>query len=220
MALAAKGLGYEYLAITEHSSGRGIAHGLDAERLRQQISEIRELNQRISGIRILSGLEVDIRADGSLDIPDELLEELDIVIAAVHSSLGQGEEQMTKRILAALENPNVDVLAHPTCRLLPDREPVAVNMEEVFQAALKNKTILEINAMPSRLDLKDIHTFRARELGVTLAINTDAHSTEQLDFIRFGVGVARRGWCEASDILNTRPLEELISSRQGLKCRV
>jgi len=211
MALAAKALGYQYLGIADHSGGRGIAHGLDAERLNQQILEIKQLNQKIDGIRILSGIEVDIRADGRLDLPDELLAELDIVTAAVHSSLNQSQEQMTGRILGALENPNVDMLAHPTCRLLPDREPVAVDMEAVFQAAAKTNTILEINAMPSRLDLKDIHAYRARELGVKLVINTDAHSTEHLQFMRFGIGVARRGWCQAQDILNTRPLAEIMA---------
>jgi len=211
MALAAKALGYEYLGIADHSGGRGIAHGLDAERLKQQISVIRELNQRIGGIHVFCGLELDIRADGSLDMPDELLGELDIVTAAVHSSLNQSQEQMTRRIIGAIENPNVDVLAHPSCRLLPGREPVAVDMEAVFRAAAKTNTVLEINAMPSRLDLKDIHAYRARELGVKLVINTDAHSAEHLGFMRFGVGVARRGWCQAQDILNTRPLAEIIT---------
>jgi len=211
MALAAKALGYQYLGIADHSGGRGIAHGLDAERLRQQILGIKGLNQKISGIHIFCGLEVDVRADGSLDMPDELLAELDIVTAAVHSAMNQSQEQMTKRIIKAIENPNVDVLAHPTSRLLPGREPVAVDMEAIFQAAVRTNTTLEINAMPSRLDLKDIHTYRARELGVKLVINTDAHSTEHLEFMRFGVGVARRGWCQAQDILNTRPLEEVIA---------
>ena len=211
MALVAKAFGYRYLGIADHSGGRGIAHGLDAERLRQQIAEIKRLNQKIDGIHIFTGMEVDIRADGSLDMPDELLAELDIVTAAVHSSLNQSQEQMTKRILGAIENPNVDVLAHPTCRLLPDREPIAIDMEAVFQVAAKTNTILEINAMPSRLDLKDIHTYRARELGVKLVINTDAHSTEHLNFMRFGVGVARRGWCQPQDILNTRPLAEITA---------
>ena len=209
MALAAKALGYQYLGIADHSGGRGIAHGLDADRLRQQILEIRQLDQKISGIRIFSGMEVDIRADGSLDMPEELLAELDIVTAAVHSAMNQSEEQMTRRIIQAIENPNVDVLAHPTCRLLPGREPVAVDMEAVFRAAAKNNTALEINAMPSRLDLKDIHAYRARELGVKLVINTDAHSAEHLGFMRFGVGIARRGWCQPQDILNTRPLDEV-----------
>lgn len=211
LALAARALGYEYLGIADHSSGRGIAHGLDTERIRQQMIQIKELNQKISGIHIFTGMEVDIRADGSLDIPDELLAELDIVTAAVHSGLNQDEEQMTKRIIRAIENPNVDVLAHPTCRLLSDRESVAVDMEAVFRAAAKTNTVLEINAMPSRLDLKDVHAYRARELGIKLIINTDAHSTEHLEFMRFGIVVARRGWCEAQDILNTRPLAELMT---------
>jgi DNA polymerase (family 10) len=211
MTLAARALGYKYLGITDHSEGRGIAHGLDAERLRQQIAEIKQLNQRLDGIHILSGIEVDIRADGSLDMPEELLTELDIVIAAVHSAMNQSQEQMTRRIIKAMENPNVDVLAHPTCRLLPDREPVAVDMEDIFQAALRTNTALEINAMPSRLDLKDIHTYRARELGVKLIISTDAHSTDHLEFMRFGVGVAKRGWCQTQEILNAKPLKEVIT---------
>ncbi len=215
MALAARDAGYQYLGISDHSGGRGIAHGLDEERLKQQILEIKELNQRISGIHIFCSMEVDIRADGSLDMPDELLGELDTVIAAVHSSMNQSQEQMTRRIIRAIENPNVDILAHPTCRLLPGREPVAVDMEAVFQAAAQTNTILEINGMPSRLDLKDIHAYRARELGVKLVINTDAHSAEHLEFMRFGIGVARRGWCQAQDILNTRPLEEVIAYLKG-----
>ncbi len=210
MALAARERGYQYLAITDHSGGRGIAHGLDAERLRQQILEIKELNQRLGGIHIFSGMEVDIRADGSLDMPDELLQELDIVTVAVHSGMNQSQEQMTPRIIQAIENPNVDVLAHPTCRLLPNREPVAVDIEATFQAAARTNTVLEINGMPSRLDLKDTHIYRARELGVKLVINTDAHNIDHLEFMRFGVGVARRGWCQAQDILNTRPLSEVM----------
>ncbi len=211
MAQAAKARGYQYLGISDHSAGRGIAHGLDAERLRQQIAEIKALNQKVGGIHIFSGMEVDIRADGSLDMPDELLEELDIVTAAVHSAMNQSEAQMTGRIIKAIENPNVDVLAHPTCRLLPDREPIAVDMEAIFQAAARTDTALEINAMPSRLDLKDTHAYRARELGVRLFISTDAHSSKHLDFMRFGIGVARRGWCPAANILNTRPLEEIVA---------
>ena len=211
MALAAKAIGYQYLAITDHSGGRGIAHGLDAERLRKQIEEIKQLNQQLDGIRLLSGIEVDIRADGSLDLPQELLAELDIVIAAIHSGMTQSEEQITRRILGAIENPNVDVIAHPTCRLLGEREPVAVDLEAVFRAAAKHNKALEINAMPSRLDLKDIHAYRARELGVNLTMGTDAHSSGQLGFMRFGVGVARRGWCQPQHILNTRPVEEILA---------
>ena len=211
MALVAKALGYKYIAITDHSGGRGIAHGLDAERLREQIEEIKQLNQQLSGIRILSGTEVDIRADGSLDLPQELLAELDIVVAAIHSGMNQSEEQITRRILGAIENPNVDIIAHPTCRLLGEREPVAVDLEAVFTAAARHNKALEINAMPSRLDLKDIHAYRARELGVQLTLGTDAHSSVHLDFMRFGVSVARRGWCQPHHILNTRPAEEVLS---------
>jgi DNA polymerase (family 10) len=210
MVQAAQAFGYEYVCISDHSGGRGIAHGLNRARLKEQVAAIRALNTRLSSIRILTGMEVDIRADGTLDMPDEVLEELDIVTASIHSGMNQTEEQMTRRIIKAMENPNMDVLGHPTGRLMPDREPFAVDMEAIFQAAAKNKTILEINAMPSRLDLKDTHVYRARELGIKLVISTDAHSTEHLGLMRFGVGVARRGWCEASDILNTTPLAELM----------
>ena len=215
MALAAKAAGYQYLGISDHSAGRGIAHGLDEARLRQQMSEIKELNQKIDGIHLFCSMEVDIRADGSLDMPDEILGELDTVIAAVHSSMNQSQEQMTKRIIKAIENPNVDILAHPTCRLLPGREPVAVDMEAVFRAAAETNTILEINGMPSRLDLKDTHAYRARELGIMLVIDTDAHSAEHLGFMRFGIGVAKRAWCQAQDILNTLPLEKVKAYLKG-----
>ncbi len=211
LAMAAKAMGYEYLAITDHSAGRGIARGLNEERLRQQIAEIRKLNEHLDGIHLLTGIEVDIRADGSIDLPEQLLAELDIVIAAVHSAMGQSEEQMTRRVLGAIENPHVDVIAHPTCRLLGEREAVAIDLEAVFKAAIKHNKALEINAMPNRLDLKDIHIFRARELGVKLIIGTDAHSGAQLSFMRFGIGIARRGWCEPKHILNTKPLKEILA---------
>jgi DNA polymerase (family 10) len=210
MVLAAKALGYEYVGISDHSGGRGIARGLNRARLKEQMAEIKALNERMGGVRILTSLEVDIRSDGTLDMPDEVLKELDIVTASVHSGMNQTQEPMTRRIIKAMENPNVDVLGHPTGRLMPDREPVAVDMEAIFQAAVRTRTMLEINAMPSRLDLKDTHVYRARELGIKLVISTDAHSTEHLGFMRFGVGVARRGWCEAKDILNTKPLAELL----------
>jgi DNA polymerase (family 10) len=209
MANAAKARGYKYLAITDHSAGRGIAHGLNEERLRQQMAEIKELNRKLKGLRIFTGIEVDIRADGALDYPDELLSEIDVVVAAVHSAMGQDKDKMTKRIVSALDNPHVDILAHPTCRLLGEREPVEVDIEELFRAAAGTNTALEINAMPDRLDLKDVHVLRARELGVRLVIDTDAHSVGQLDLVRFGVGVARRGWCEAGHVLNTKSLGEV-----------
>ncbi len=211
MAIAAKAMGYQYLAITDHSAGRGIARGLNVERLHQQIDDIRRLNQHLNSIRLLTGIEVDIRADGSIDLPIELLGELDIVIAAIHSAMGQPQEIITRRILGALENPHIDVVAHPTCRLLGEREPVAIDMEAVFRAAVKYDKALEINAMPSRLDLKDTYIYRARELGVKLILGTDAHSTAQLGFMRYGIGIARRGWCQPQHILNTRPLEEILA---------
>ena len=210
MAIAARDMGYQYIAMTEHSVGRGIAGGLDEARLRKQIVEIKAVNERLSGIHVFSGNEVDIRADGSLDLPHEILSELDIVIAAVHSAMNQSEERMTRRVLSAIENPDVDIIAHPTCRILGEREPVAMDMEAVFQAAAKNGKTLEINAMPDRLDLNDVHAFRARDLGVKLAIGTDAHSTAHLGLMKFGVGVARRAWCEPKHILNTLSLKELL----------
>jgi len=211
LARAAQEMGRQYIGITEHSAGRGIAHGLDVDRLRQQIAEIKGLSEHLSGIRILTGTEVDIRADGSLDLPHEILSELDIVTAAVHSAMSQSEEKTTKRVIRAIENPDVDMIAHPTCRLIGEREPVAIDLEAMFRAAAKHNKILEINAMPDRLDLKDIHAFRARELGVKLAIGTDAHSVAHLGLMRFGVGIARRAWCEPQHILNTLPLNELLA---------
>jgi DNA polymerase (family 10) len=211
LVAGARDMGYQYIAITEHSAGRGIAHGLSVDRLREQTAEIRALNKRLKGIRVLTGLEVDIRADGSLDMPHEVLSELDIVIAAVHSGMNQSEEKMTSRVIKAIANPDVDILAHPTCRLIGEREPVAIDLEAVFQAALKHSKIIEINSMPERLDLKDTHAFRARDLGLKLAIGSDAHSVAHLDFMRFGVGVARRAWCEPKHILNTLSVEELLA---------
>jgi DNA polymerase (family 10) len=210
MVVAAKGRGYEYICISDHSGGRGIARGLTRERLEQQLQEINRLRRNIDGIHILTGMEVDIRADGSLDMPDEILARLDVVTASIHSGMEQTQGKITARIIKALENPNVDILAHPTGRLTPKREAMDIDMEAVFQTARRTGTVLEINAMPDRLDLKDTHIYRARQLGVALVINTDSHSVEHLSLIRFGVGIARRGWCEAGDILNTRPLHEVI----------
>ena len=217
MALAARALGYQYLAITDHSAGRGIAHGLNEERLRKQMAVIDELNKRLDGIRVLSGVEVDIRADGSLDLSDGILSDLDVVIAAVHSAMGHEEGKMTRRIIRALENPNVDILAHPSCRLLNQRDPIAADWEAIFRSASETDTMLEISAMPDRLDLRDLHAYRARELGVRLVVNTDAHAIHHLTFMRFGIGVARRGWCEAEHIANTRPLKDVWSYLGGHK---
>jgi len=210
MAGAAGALGYEYLAITDHSSGRNIGSDRKLERVMKQTEEIKKLNSLPDGPFLLNGVEVDIKADGSLDLPDEVLAQLDIVIASVHSSFLQNREVMTRRIIGAIENPNVDMVAHPTCRKIGEREPVDVDLEAVYSAAARHGKALEINAIPDRLDLKDIHAYRARELGVTLAIGSDAHAVYHLGFMKFGIGVARRAWCRPDNILNTRPLKEVL----------
>ena len=210
MAEAAKVMGYEYVAITDHSSGRNIGNDRKLERVMRQTEEIKRLNSSSGGPYLLNGVEVDIRADGSLDLPDDVLAELDIVIASVHSSFLQTREVMTSRIIGAIENPNVDMVAHPTCRKIGEREPVDVDLEAVYSAAVRHGKALEINAMPERLDLNDLHVYRARELGVMLAVGTDAHAISHLGLMRFGIGVARRGWCRPADVLNTRPLKDVL----------
>ena len=212
MIVAARERGYQYVTVTDHSSGLGIAGGLSTERIYQQIDLIRELNNKYPDIRIFSGIEVNIRSNGTLDVPDEVLSRLDVVVASVHSSMNQSMEQMTQRVITAIRNPYVKILGHPTCRLLGEREPVELEMEAVFDAALENGTALEINAMPSRLDLKDSHIYQARQKGVNLVISTDSHQPEHFNFMRFGVNISRRGWCEAKDILNTLPADQFLSS--------
>jgi len=211
MAAAAAALGYEYLAITDHSSGRNIGSDRKLDRVARQTAEIKRLNALSAGPYLLNGVEVDIKADGSLDLPDDVLAEMDIVIASVHSSFRQDRDVMTRRITGAIENPNVDMVAHPTCRKIGEREPVDVDLEAVYSAAARHGKALEINAIPERLDLKDIHAYRARELGVTLAIGTDAHAVYHLGFMKFGIGVARRAWCKPGDILNNRTLHEVLA---------
>jgi DNA polymerase (family X) len=210
LLLAAQSRGYKYLAITDHSVGLGIARGLNSEKVHRQIESIRELNRKYQGIRLLTGMEVDIKSDGSLGMPDEILADLDLVLASIHSGMNQEEDRMTERIVSALANPHVDILAHPSARLLGERPPISFNIEKVFGSALRYNKGLEINSMPTRLDLKDSYIYLARQMGIPLSIDSDAHRLEHLDFIRFGVGIARRGWCEAKDILNTRPLSEII----------
>ena len=211
MVAAAKERGLEYVAITDHSSGRGIANGLSVDRLRSQIAQVREVEARIGGIRVLCGMEMDIRADGSLDYPDDVLQDLDWVIGSIHSAMGQDSARMTERIVMAMRNPHVAVIGHLSTRLIGQRPPISCDFEAVFRAAAETGTALEINASPERLDLKDSHVYRARQLGVPLVISTDAHTSETLDNTRFGVAVARRGWCEAKNILNTRPVSKFLS---------
>ena len=211
MVAAAQARGYAYVAIADHSGGLGVAGGLSIERLRARGAEIAALNRRLDGFRVLSASEVDIRANGELDYPDDVLEGLDLVVASIHSAMGQDEETMTRRLLAAIENPHVDIIGHPTARIVGHREPVRFDRAAVFAAAARTRTALEVNAHPSRLDLKDTDVRLARESGCLLTIDTDAHTVANLDLMVYGVGTARRGWAEPKDILNTRPLPELLA---------
>jgi len=210
MAEAARARGYSYLLISDHSQGLGVARGLTPERLQAQREEIERLNGRWTDFKLLHGVEVEIRSDGCLDLPDEVLAGLDVVIASVHSGLRQDRERMTARVVAAMRNPHVDIIGHPSGRLIGQREESSVDLDEVLRVAAETGTIVEVNAHPSRLDLDDVHIRRAVELGVRLAINSDAHNPNGLDVLVYGVATARRGWATAADVINTRPLRELM----------
>lgn len=211
MAQAALALGLEYLVITDHSQSLGVASGLTPERLQDQRRAIEEAQEHVGpGLRILQGAEVEILADGRLDFPDEVLAQLDLVIASLHTSLRQPREQITRRLLAAIENPHVDVIGHPSGRLLGRREGADLDMDAVLRAAAEHQVALEINANPERLDLNDVMARRAMDLGCLLAVNTDAHRPEHFHLRRFGVGVARRGWVAPDRVINTWPLERLL----------
>jgi DNA polymerase (family 10) len=207
IAKVAQKRGYQYVAICDHSKSLKIARGLDESRLLKQMEEIDHLNEKLKGFQILKGTEVDILTDGRLDLPDKVLEKLDFVVAAIHSGFKQEKEKMTKRIVRALENPFVHCLAHPSGRLLGARAPYEVDIDQVMEAAKQNGKALEINATLERLDLDDIHSRKAKEMGIKLAIGTDAHHLDQLWMISLGVGVARRGWLETPDLLNTLPFK-------------
>ena len=215
MARAAMARGYEYIAVTDHTRGLGVARGLTAERIREQRLEIEAVNRKLAPFRVLAGAEVEIRADGSLDLPDEVLAKLDIVVAAVHSGLRQERETMTRRVIRAMRNPHVDVIGHPTGRLIGQREPVALDFEAVVAEAARTETMLEINAQPSRLDLDGEHARRAIEAGVTLILGSDAHHAGGLGVMELGVAMARRGWAEAKDVANTLSVEELLARLRG-----
>ena len=206
---AARAEGFSYFGLTDHSQALAMTRGLNVERLMEQKREVAEINSRLRGFTILHGTEMDIRPDGTLDFPDEALKELDFVIAAVHSAFRQSREQLTARITAAMRNPYVTMIAHPTGRIIGEREAYDVDMEEILRVAAETGTALEINAYPLRLDLNDLHCRRARELGVPIAINSDAHLTAQFATLPYGVAVGRRSWLEKNDVLNTLDLAEL-----------
>lgn len=208
MAKAAKSMGYEYLAITDHAGFLKISGASDEKRLLRQMREIDQIN--IPGIKILKGAEVDIKKDGTLSIKDEILVQLDVVIAAVHSNFKLAQEAMTERLTRAIENPNVDVIAHPTGRVILRREGYSLDMEKIFQAAVRHQTALEVNSHFARLDLRDSDIRQAINKGVKLMVNTDAHNCAGLTMIEYGLGAARRGWAEKGDILNTRSLGEFL----------
>lgn len=210
MAQAAKAMGFEYLAITEHSRRLTVAHGLSPQQLLQQMDEIDRLNETLLGITLLKGIEVDILEDGNLDLPDSVLARLDLVIGAVHSKFELSRAKQTERILRAMAHPHFTLLAHPTGRLIDRRAPYDVDMPRIIREAKQRGCYLELNAHPERLDLLDTQCQIAREEGVLVSINSDAHTTQDFGNLRFGVGQARRGWLEKKDVLNTRPLRELL----------
>ena len=214
MALTAISSGYEYIAVADHSPAVGIAGGMTAEKIRKRQDEIEKSNTRFEdeGINfsVLSASEVDIKSDFSMDFPDDILESLDVVVGAIHTKFSQDRETMTKRIVTAMENPNVDIIAHPTGRLLGKRDPYEVDMEQLMESAKATGTIMELNSFPGRLDLNDVHCKMAKDYGVLIAISTDAHDAMQMrDVIKYGVATARRGWLEPKDVVNTRGLEDL-----------
>jgi DNA polymerase (family 10) len=212
MGHAAKALGLKYLGLADHSQSLTVANGLSPQRVRQQQAEIDRVNERLKGFQIFKGIECDILADGSLDYDDDVLATFDYVVASVHSHFSQPREEMTARIIKAIRNPYVTMLGHATGRLLLKREGYQVDLEAVLQAAAETGTMVEINAHPQRLDLDWIHCKRAKALGVTIVINPDAHSTEELALYRYGVDVARRGWLERGDVFNTKSLAEVTKA--------
>jgi DNA polymerase (family X) len=212
MALAAQKRGYKILAITDHTYSLGVTQGMKFEDVRDQRKEINALMEEIGAqIHILQGAEVEIKSDGSLDYPDDILVELDIVIASLHSGLRQPREKITDRLIKAMRNPHVDIIGHPTGRLFPDRDPSDLDMDAVLSTAAETGVVLEINAHPARLDLDDVHARRAIELGIKLSINTDAHSDSDMDLMHFGVSTARRAWVEAENVINTWNVQNLLN---------
>jgi DNA polymerase (family 10) len=215
MVAAARARGLSYIAITDHSKRVSMAHGLDGERLRRQWREVDQVNRQVEDVEVLKGIECDILEKGGMDLPDDVLAEADWVIASVHYGQNQSRQQITERILEALENPHVDMLAHPTGRLINRRDPYDVDLDQVMAAAVKYHKLLELNANPARLDLNDVYCAAAKRLGIPIVINTDAHSTSGMDVMRFGVLQARRGGLTAADVANTRSFSEFKKLLEG-----
>jgi DNA polymerase (family 10) len=209
IAKAAQNQGREYIAVTDHSKSLKIANGLSEEELELQVKEVRKVDKKMKGIRILTGIEADIKDNGELDLDDSILKELDVVVGAVHSKFSMPERKMTDRIVEAMRNEHMDILAHPTGRLIGKRDPYELDIEEILDEAAETRTALEINCFPDRLDLNGPHVRMAKEAGAKISLGTDAHSSHNLQFIEFGVGMARRGWLEKEDVLNTMTAEEL-----------
>lgn len=214
IAVFAKKQGLSFIGVADHSQSLRVAFGLSEENIVKKLKEIEKVNKKMSGFRVLSGTECDIKADGSLDYDDKILKKFDFVCAAVHSHFKMNRDEMTRRIIKAMENEYVNILAHPMCRLIGRREPIELDMEKVIDAARDTKTFLEINAFPDRLDLNDVYIRVAKERGASFAIGTDAHSLDHLRYIRFGVATARRGWLEKKDVLNTYSIKEIEKTLQ------
>jgi len=212
MGNAARNLGYEYIALTDHSKAVTVANGMDEKRTLEQIRKIRDAQTRVSGIRLLAGIEVDILKSGKMDLDNEVLSQLDCVVASVHSFMQMERGEMTERLLAAIENPYVQIIAHPTGRLLLRREPFDYDMEKILEACRKNGVAMECNAYPDRLDLRDSYLRMARGHGVKIVISTDSHNALNLPFMKYGVTTARRGWIEKKDVINTLPLNDFLAA--------
>ena len=214
LAQTAHARGLSHIVVTDHSVSLGVANGLSIDRLRAQREEIRvvdaEMSRLTPPLRVFQGTEMEIKTDGTLDFPDEVLAELDVVVASLHSGLRQDRTQVTQRLLTAIRNPHVDIIGHPRGQLIPDREGADLDMDAIFAAAAETGTALEINANPHRLDLDDVHARRSVELGVKLTIDTDAHNAADFDLLRYGVSTARRGWVRAQNVINTLPTEAFL----------
>jgi DNA polymerase (family 10) len=210
MAAAARELGHEYIAITDHSKAVTVANGLDEKRMAAHIKKLHAADEKGLGTRVLAGSEVDILKDGSLDYSDEILAQLDVVVCSIHSYFNLERAAMTERMLAAIENPYTQIIAHPTGRLLLRRDPIDYDMEKVLDACAKHGVAMECNSYPDRLDLKDVYLRMCKERGVKVVISTDSHVAANLSFIRYGVTMARRGWLEKKDVINTLPTKEFL----------